>query len=396
MLVIVFLTVIMLGYGAFEFYAHRRRVNSIPIRIHVNGTRGKSSVTRLIAAGLRAGGIRTMAKVTGTKPRIINNHGLEVPIVRLHPVNIIEQIKVFRFFEKYRPEAIVIECMAVQPTYQWVCEHRFVRSTVGVMTNVRHDHTIEMGATLDKIANSLANTVPVKAPMYIGEDNEEVIQIFKERAEPLHSEIHTTTENEVETEEMKSFSYIEHRANVALALAVCEHVGVDRATALKGMTQAFPDPGALRVFPVTRNESTILFLNAMAANDPESTLMTWKRTQEIYRDPGRKILLLNTRADRFNRSVQLVEMIAKNIDFDLLISMGESTDMLVPHFRRTGINAQKVKKIGLKKPDQVVDILFQEAGDKAFVFACGNAGHGGLEVAEMFRISSRKGVPANG
>src|SRR5512140_1906219 len=112
-----------------EFYAHQRRASSIPIRIHVNGTRGKSSVTRLIAAGLRAGGIPTMAKTTGTLPRIIDMQGLEVPIIRPGRTNIIEQLKVFRYFFNRHPKAIVIECMAVNPEYQWVCEHRIVHAT---------------------------------------------------------------------------------------------------------------------------------------------------------------------------------------------------------------------------------------------------------------------------
>ncbi len=392
MLVIGLLVTFMITYGVIEFVTHRNRVRSIPIRIHVNGTRGKSSVTRLIAAGLRAGGVRTMAKVTGTKPRIINQHGLEVPIIRLHPVNIIEQIKVFRFFSRFRPKAVVVECMAVQPAYQWMCEHRFVHSTVGVMTNVRHDHTLEMGATLEKIANSLANTIPVKAPMFMDEPNAEIKGVFEGRAKPLESDIHYSAESSVSIEDMRRFSYIEHPSNVALALSVCEHLGVDRETALSGMAQAFPDPGALRVFTVQRDGKTLHFLNAMAANDPESTLMTWQRIQELYPNPGKRVLLLNTRADRFTRSVQLVEMIGTSIDFDRLVSMGESTDMLTPHLRRYGIPAEKVRKIGLRKSQEIFDILFEEVGEEGFVFGCGNAGHGGLEVAELFRLRSREGV----
>ena len=38
--------------GAIESWIHRRNLARIPIRIHVNGARGKSSVTRHIAAGL--------------------------------------------------------------------------------------------------------------------------------------------------------------------------------------------------------------------------------------------------------------------------------------------------------------------------------------------------------
>lgn len=35
--------------GVAEYAVHVRNLKKIPIRIHVNGTRGKSSVTRLIA-----------------------------------------------------------------------------------------------------------------------------------------------------------------------------------------------------------------------------------------------------------------------------------------------------------------------------------------------------------
>ena len=120
MFFLILVLVSLIIYWILEFRAHQRRVYSIPIRIHVNGTRGKSSVTRLVAAGLRAGGIKTMAKTTGTLPRIIDEHGLEVPVIRPHNANIIEQIKVIRYMARRKPEAIVMECMAVQPEYQWV------------------------------------------------------------------------------------------------------------------------------------------------------------------------------------------------------------------------------------------------------------------------------------
>ena len=57
----------MLIAGVMEKWYHRRNLKVIPIRIMVNGTRGKTSVTRLIAAILREAGIRTWAKTTGTQ-----------------------------------------------------------------------------------------------------------------------------------------------------------------------------------------------------------------------------------------------------------------------------------------------------------------------------------------
>ena len=59
-------TGLLVGAGALERVVHRRNLAKIPLRIHVNGTRGKSSVTRLIAAALRAHGTVTCAKTTGT------------------------------------------------------------------------------------------------------------------------------------------------------------------------------------------------------------------------------------------------------------------------------------------------------------------------------------------
>src|SRR5215471_19083625 len=43
-------------------WRHRQNLRAIAVRIHVAGTRGKSTTTRLIAAGLRAGGLRVVAK----------------------------------------------------------------------------------------------------------------------------------------------------------------------------------------------------------------------------------------------------------------------------------------------------------------------------------------------
>ena len=70
-------TGLLIAAGAAESHRHRRRLEQIPTRIHVNGTRGKSSVARLIAAGLRESGLRTCCKTTGTLPQMILPDGSE-------------------------------------------------------------------------------------------------------------------------------------------------------------------------------------------------------------------------------------------------------------------------------------------------------------------------------
>ena len=126
--------------------------------IHVNGIRGKSSVSRLIDAGLRAGGWSVLTKTTGTCPAVIGVDGEEIPLRRYGPANIREQLATLRRAVRAQAEVLVLECMAVLPEYQQLCEERMLRADIAVITNVRLDHTEEMGATTDEIAEALSLT----------------------------------------------------------------------------------------------------------------------------------------------------------------------------------------------------------------------------------------------
>ena len=124
--VLLILFLFVSAYGIIEFARHQKRIFSIPIRIHVNGTRGKSSVTRLIGAALRESGIRTITKVTGTYPRLVMEDGKEVKIYRKAEANIIEQLSIVKLAAQRKVQAIVMECMAIQPQYQWITETKMM------------------------------------------------------------------------------------------------------------------------------------------------------------------------------------------------------------------------------------------------------------------------------
>ena len=79
----------------------------------------------------------------------------------------------------------------------------------------------------------------------------------------------------VSDEEMRGFSWITFKENVAIALAVAELVRRRPARPrCAGMCGAPPDPGVAHRRAYSRRDGTRLaFANVFAANDPESTLM---------------------------------------------------------------------------------------------------------------------------
>ncbi len=384
MIFLIITALLVAAAAAIEYVRHQRRAYSIPIRIHVNGTRGKSSVTRLIAAGLRAGGIPTMAKTTGTLPRIIDMQGLEIPIIRPGRANIIEQVKVFKYFSKHRPQAIVIECMAVNPEYQWICEHKFVHATTGVITNARLDHILEMGPTIENITRSLCNTLPRGGVSFTSEDK--MFWLMRREARKTKCTFYRVDPDSVTFAELSRFDHIEHADNVALALAVCEHHNVPRKVALEGMINCHPDAGALRIYEVCEGTKTVHFVHALAANDPESTLAIWQKMKQLTPELGRVCVLLNTRADRYDRTVQLLEMLQQGMphDFHYLFLMGENVERVYSSLPRYGIQQAQAVKMGIVPPEHTYTEVFQRVDALGTAFAIGNVGMGGLDIAKYF------------
>ncbi len=387
MIAITFLVVLFIVLGVLELQRHTRNALSIPVRIHVNGTRGKSSVTRLIAGALREGGIRTVAKTTGSAPRVILEDGREVPIIRPRGANIIEQLKVFAFVARRKPEAIVIECMAVQPEYQWICEHKIVHSTIGVITNARPDHLKEMGPTVENVARSLCNTLPAGKVAFTCEKR--LFNLMRTVAADRSTALEQITDEGISDDDMEGFDHVEHKENVALALRVAAELGIDREAALRGMYHQNPDVGALKMYRLDEGERRITFVNALAANDPESTLAIWETVIHRHPDDAVTVFVLNTRQDRYERSVQLVEMVHRDTRYERLLLIGQSCDRLMGACYKMGLPAEKVLNLGGSDADKVHDVLRQLPWEDLVVLGIGNVHGGGHEVAHYFQERSR-------
>ena len=324
------LLALVLIYWSAEALRLRRALRHIPIRIHVNGSRGKSSVTRLIAAGLREGGLRAVAKTTGTKARFIHADGTEDPIVRIGSPNICEQVGILERARKEGAEAIVLECMAIRPDLQRITEERILHSTIGVITNIRADHLDVMGPTTKDAAMAISTTLPRKGLAFVGRTDH--LDILDDAAKHRQTQLHPARAEIVPPGAMERFAYLEHEENVALALEVTRNLGVTDEVALRGMHRVTPDPGACTRWSVLVDDHLIEFFNIFAANDLESTISIWDRLGLGRRPDCPSIALLNLRGDRIDRSLQFAEAIEKDLLADYYILVGDPSRSVVRRF----------------------------------------------------------------
>ena len=391
MLIIVPLLVFILlvGLGILEALLHRYNLSAIPIRIHVNGTRGKSSVTRLIAGGLRAGGITTCAKTTGTLARMILPDASEYPVFRPSGANVIEQVRIVSTARNYGARAIVVECMALQPHLQWLSESRFLKSTHGVITNVRPDHLDVMGPTESHVALALAGTTPIGAKLFTAE--KEQLDLFRSAAEDRGTTLFAVGPGEIAAvtdEEMEHFPYVEHKENVALALRVCEDLGVERNLALSGMWKAPPDPGVMTISHIRFFGRDIHFVNAFAANDPQSTEQLWNMA--ISRFPGveKRIAIFNCRSDRPSRSEQLGRACPHWQPADHYFLIGSGTYFFLKSAVSEGLPLRKLVFAEKESENDIFEMIIDLVGKSALVVGMGNVKGRGLGLARFFRNRS--------
>ena len=376
------LVALLVLIGVREFRRHQETIRLIPHRIHVNGTRGKSSVTRLITGGLQGGGINTLGKTTGTMPCYITPSGKQIHIQRIGKANIIEQLSITRRAASFGAQAFVVECMAVLPSNQRLAEEHMIHSTVGVITNVREDHLDEMGPTLEDVARSLSNTIPSHGTCFTCEQR--YFPLFQEVARERETQIHLVTGASVTDAMMKGFTYLEHRDNVALSLAVCTHLGVSEAEALQGMQRVIPDPGVLRIFELTVGDHTIEFVNAFAANDPDSYSVIWQLLTPFMTPPKKVVVIVNCRKDRIQRTESLADLIANKITADHFVLVGELTSALEHRARALGMPASKLTNLIDATPEHVFEQAVAHSGGKALVIGIGNIVGFGEEIVTYF------------
>lgn len=310
-MVIVFtLTAVLLVLGLVEARRHRKNLNDVPIRILVNGTRGKTTLARLLVASLNVQGIRTMGRTTGSEATIIYPDGSVKPIVRKRRARVYELVPFFRevSLESSRGvssglgpvQCVVVECMALQAENQVAFRDWLVRPTHVFITNTYVDHVPEMGPTRESSAQVLGLSVPKGASLYVSDSFYDGLD-----AKVVHV-----------CEEVPIEDPLIHPSCMAMAWAFLKDMGFGIETLQAGVSAFVPDKGLLEPFPLRGGG---VFVPSFSVNDEtcmEETIRKWSSSCG-----GKVNVVFNSRKDREQRILLFKNVMSRVCDLvdDVLV-----------------------------------------------------------------------------
>lgn len=365
----------------------RRKWDALPLRICVTGTRGKSSVTRLIAAALRGSGMTVLARTTGSKPVLIFPDGSEEEIARRGLPTILEGKKILRTGAKLGADACVVELMGIHPEAIYVESQQIFKPHILVITNVRLDHMAQMGKTKDHIASCFAGAIPKGGTIFI--QQEEVYPVFQRTAASKNAKIVRVPEHAHQEcfDRENGVLFSEFEENVRLSLAVAEFLGQDTYEAFSAMRRALPDFGSLKVWTALKEPSLPdwYFVSGFAANEPQSTqsILAKLKTKQLLE--GRTVIgVLNLRGDRGDRTLQWLDVLreGKFPEIQKLICVGDHALAMTRKLKKYG-GAELYAWRDLL-PEEIMERISAIEKEKAVVIGMGNMGGAGKRLVDFW------------
>ncbi len=392
LLVFLTLTGVWLAYLVVERVLLDRHRGAVPLRLAITGTRGKTTVTRQLAAVLGEDGRKVLAKTTGSEAAYLYPDGSIQEIHRLGAPSIIEQKRLLRRGAKLGVDVVLAEVMSLHPENHRVEVQQILKPHLVLVTNFRVDHTEAQGRTRGEEASVLALDVPPGARAFVPEVEWE--EGFHELVAGAGGEVVRVPSGESRPPE----GFGGFGANLDLVWAAARSLGVKEGVIREGLRQAQEDVGALKSWRYTHAETREpwLLVSAFAANDPESTLCIHDRIIENQGvDPEASIGLLSLRSDRGARSLQWADALEAGAlkRFRRLFVAGLHARAL-KHRLRHHPEAGRIEILRPSHPEGVMtQILTGEGDGGGLLFGFGNiAGLGRIMVSHWRKVGEPHGI----
>lgn len=347
---------------------HARRRDAVAVRIHVAGSRGKTTVTRLLGAALREAGFKTLTKTTGTDPLLLLPDGREQSWPRWAPPSISEQIRFFRRAGKEQAQAVVLESMAIEPEYLWASERYLVHATHTVITNARPDHAEVVGNEPLAAAHALSLVLPRNGKLVVADEAADG---------PISARMLAAADGKARMQVVATAGKHHDIVNRELALAVTRDLGIADDVAIAGFDKAGEDPGAFFVKSGVIEGRPFRFANAFSCNDPLSLAQLWEENA----GPERQVILFNPRADRPERTRAFLSALpGLKPPVQQVYVAGFVPARWV---RQAGLPTDTVRKLPTRDPAKAIAFLADIAGPEGLIWGTGNYSRFGKGIIKL-------------
>lgn len=360
-----------------ESWALRRCVKKIPLRILVNGTRGKSSVTKYVAQGLRVADRKTICKITGIVPTIIYPDGSEKIIKRIGPARVQEQFKMIRLASKLNADCLVLECMSLSPELQKL-ESRVFKPNIYVITNIKDDHHEQMGEKTEQV-KAICEAIPSNTILVTAE-----IKYLKEIITSAKSKNSSLTFIEDSGSKSSGIPNDPFTANIKLALEVCKTANVENVKTEKAILEMMKsDENSLVEFNLAGKK--IRFINGFAVNDvpsAEEFMRFWQNRLESFHKLN---IIFNSRADRPLRTVVFAKWLSTIKNANKIILIGDHVNRAKIELVRNGFESQKIITWTKSKIKNAAGYIKKNAEPESVFIGLGNIAGEGMMVLDSFK-----------
>lgn len=334
-----------LGWWIGHVWLIRRGARRIPIRILVTGTRGKSSVVRLLHAALSNAGLQVEAKTTGTAARDIEPDGREHSTRRLGQVSILETVATMSHARKRRVDAVVAECMAVNPVLIRQLSADIVLPTIVDVTNCDLDHLEDEGSDRLTIMRSLAEAVTSDQLVVTAERDPLCVWELQTKTHAMGGElvaVDRRTSMDVHDEALVPDAYSE---NVAVVLATTRACGIVDHVAITGMRHATHEPEEEEIIDGYLAGMTVRYCNLGSINDANNVLPAVHRLLGSKVRGVPRVAVLSGRSDRPLRAMLFAGLLSPQ-DFDAAVVTGGPEKMVVEGLVDSGWPIDRVLPLG--------------------------------------------------
>lgn len=365
-----------------ESVLHNRNLKNIPYRIAVSGTRGKTTVVRILASILRLNGYRVLAKSTGSEATYINPDGSIEKIKRRGIVSILEQKRFVKKAAGQDVEFLIGEVMSIRPENHKVESKMLIKPDITIITNFFTDHVDHYGEKQTDIVESYLNDICQGSKVFFRKtDSFPVLKRGIEQRNARYIEVDTES-NPDEFSAGSTLKY--HIDNIRLAEAVAKSLGIDSLTIKNGIDLAELDIGQPEFYVFKNKQKEVSFVNLFSANDPYSSEVQIMRIiEEGGYKPENIYGILSLRRDRESRSLQWLNYLKeeRNSLFTNVFVCGAHKNIL-----KRRLSA--VIKLRSEDPRYITAEALKRASDRSIVFGLANIQGTGYRLIEYWKRES--------